>query len=573
MAELSDSQTPQPATAGHTIEVLDLDTADALARILKREGIEQVFFFPGSPITEALAKAGVRLVLTRQERVAGDMADGVSRSSNGRQIGAFAVQSLAGAENAYAGLVHSWTDSTPTLFLPGHPGLARAGEPPTFEALEHFRSVTKYAARIGSPDMLEDRFRGAFSALRTGRPRPVMVELPEDVLAQPFEGQIDDRPIRGAAPAPDEGAVQEAVELLLRSRQPLIWAGQGVLYAEASEALASVAELLGAPVMTTLQGKSAMPETHPLSIGVGGYAQTPMVEHYLERADTLLVVGSSLSRTDFTPQVPEGKVLIHVTVDSLDLNKSHWTDVPVVADARSFLERLAEALRELVGADQEARARQAADDIAAMRAAWLADFEALFGSRETPIDGYRMFRELWAQLDPDETIITHESGSSRDIQSVFYTSTTPRSYLGWGQSTQLGYSIGAAMGAKLANPDKLVVNVMGDGSIGMTGLDLETAVRESIPILTVVKHDDVFSGYYRHMPVALERYGAARQTGDYAALARSLGLHAERIDDPAALGDGFRRAIDAVKAGQPALVDVITAETHRLSVPDPNAQH
>lgn len=547
--------------------------ADVVAKILQLEGVNQVCFFPGSPITEALARAGVRLVLPRQERVAGDMADGISRSSNGREIGAWAVQSLAGAENAYAGLVHAWTDSTPTLFLPGHPGLARSGEPPTFEALEQFRSVTKFATRINSPELVQPRLRQAFAALRSGRPGPALVELPEDILAMPYDGPFDYQPVRGARPAADQGAVEEAADLLLRAEHPAIWAGQGVLYAEASDGLVAVAELLGAPVVTTLQGKSAMPETHPLSAGTGGYAQTPMVVDVLDRTDVLLVVGSSLSRTDFTPEVPPGKTIIHVTVDTRDLNKTHWTQVPVVADAQLFLDALASELRPRVGEREKARAAAAAARIAGLRASWLADFEPLFADDSVPINGYRMFRELWALLDPDKTIITHESGSSRDIQSVFYTSTRPRSYLGWGHSTQLGYSIGGAMGAKLANPDKLVVNVMGDAAIGMTGLDLETAVRERIPILTVVKHDEIFSGYYRHMGLAIERYGAARQTGDYAAMARSLGLHVELINTTNGLRPGFERAIRAVRDGQPALVDVITAETHRLSVPDPAAKH
>ncbi len=183
-----------------------MNAADVLARVLRQEGVEQVFFFPGSPMTEALARAGVRLVLPRQERVAGDMADGVSRSTNGRQIGTWAVQSLAGAENAYAGLVHAWTDSTPTLFLPGHPGMARAGDAPTFEALDHFRDVTGFASRIVSPDLVAERARHAFSMLRSGRPRPAMLELPEDVLAEPAS-EADYQPARGSRPGPDMGAV------------------------------------------------------------------------------------------------------------------------------------------------------------------------------------------------------------------------------------------------------------------------------------------------------------------------------------------------------------------------------
>ncbi len=200
-----------------------------------------------------------------------------------------------------------------------------------------------------------------------------------------------------------------------------------------------------------------------------------------------------------------------------------------------------------------------------MKRDWLADFESEFGDEGTPINGYRMFRELWNVLDPDTTILTHESGASRDIQCVFYESTVPRSYVGWGHSTQLGFSLGMSMGAKLANPSKTVVNVMGDGAIGMTGMDLETAARENIPILTVIKHDGVFSGYPPNYPEADARYHAIRQGGDYAALARALGWHAQRVEQPGELRAAFERGLAAVRDGQPALVDVITKETTRLS--------
>ena len=176
-----------------------------------------------------------------------------------------------------------------------------------------------------------------------------------------------------------------------------------------------------------------------------------------------------------------------------------------------------------------------------------------------------MMRELWALLDPETSMLTHESGASRDIQSVFYESGPPRSYLGWGQSSQLGFSLGLAMGAKLANPDKLVVNVMGDASVGMTGMDWETASRNEIPILTVVKHDSIFSGYDRNIPEASARYRANRQQGDYATIARSLGCHAEQVTEPKALRPALERAIRATGEGQPAVVDVITAETRKLS--------
>lgn len=538
---------------------------DALAEVLRREGVEQVFYFPASPIAEPLARAGIRLILTRQERVAGNMADGVSRSTNGHRIGVFAVQESAGAENAFAGVAHAHTDSTPTLFLPGHPGLYRAFEHPTFEALDHFRSVTKYAATALSPEAIPYRLRQAFSALRTGRPGPALVELPEAVTQAPFEGDLVYEPVPRVRSAADFGAVREAADRLLRASTPFIWAGNGVLYAEATAELIEVAELLGAPVMTTLQGKSAFPENHPLSAGVAGNAKTPMATHFLAACDVLLAVGSSLSHSNFTPMVPPGKAIIHATNDPSDLNKAYPCAVPIAADARLFLRQLADELKARVGATERERRAATAATLGAIRSTWLAEYEPLFSDDRSPINAYRMFRELWACLDPDTTMLTHESGASRDIQSVFYPATSPRSYLGWGHSSQLGFSIGLAMGARLANPDRLVVNVMGDGAVGMTGMDLETAVREDIPILTVVKHDSLFSGYSKFMPLAIERFHATHQTGDYAALATALGSHAERVTQVAQLRPAFERAINAVRGGQPALVDVITAETTRLS--------
>ncbi|MDE2767784.1 MAG: thiamine pyrophosphate-dependent enzyme, partial [Chloroflexota bacterium] len=179
---------------------------------------------------------------------------------------------------------------------------------------------------------------------------------------------------------------------------------------------------------------------------------------------------------------------------------------------------------------------------------------------------YRMLRELWSVLDPDTTMLTHESGASRDIQSVFYQSTVPRSYLGWGQSSQLGFSIGLAMGAKMANPDKTVVNVMGDGAVGMTGMDWETAARENLPILSVIKHDAIFSGYDKNIPESIEKFGASTLHGDYAGVAAALGCHAESVTAIGDLRPAFERALHAVNEGQPAVVDVSTAETRELSM-------
>ena len=252
-------------------------------------------------------------------------------------------------------------------------------------------------------------------------------------------------------------------------------------------------------------------------------------------------------------------------MDPIDINKEYAAAVGIVADAKLFLAQLAAELRRHVGEGRAEQRAETAETIARIKREWQAEYEPLFADDSAPINGYRMMRELWALLDPETTMLTHESGASRDIQSVFYESGPPRSYLGWGQSSQLGFSLGLAMGAKLANPEKLVVNVMGDASVGMTGMDWETASRNEIPILTVVKHDSIFSGYDRNIPEASARYRANRQQGDYATIARSLGCHAEQVTEPAALRPALERAIRATGEGQPAVVDVITAETRKLS--------
>jgi thiamine pyrophosphate-dependent acetolactate synthase large subunit-like protein len=325
--------------------------------------------------------------------------------------------------------------------------------------------------------------------------------------------------------------------------------------------------------MTTLMGKSGFDETHPLSAGVAGFSESPVMRHFLDSADTILVVGSSLSRTSFTPAIDPGKGVIHVTNDPRDLFKSYDTAVAVHADAKLFLADLVDELRGRVGPHERERRAGTATAIERLRAAWLADFEPLFAAEGSPIPGYRMFRELWSVLDPDETILTHESGHSRDIQSVFWRARTPRSYIAWGHSTQLGFSLGMSMGAKLAHPDKLVVNVMGDAAVGMTGMDWETSVREQIPILTVIKHDSIFSMYDQYIPDSIARYRSSSQSGDYAGVARSLGCHAETVTELAELRPALLRGIAAVRGGQPAVVDVITAETRRLSKPARDDHH
>ena len=542
-----------------------MNGADAIVQILRREGIEVAFCFPISNLQEAMARAGMRVVMARQERVAGNMADGMSRATWGEKLGVFTVQQSAGAENAFSPVAHARTDNAAMLFLPGHGGIDAIGKTPTFDSLDNYASTLKAGARLYLQHQIQDKLRRAFVALRSGRPGPVMVEVLGDAVRAEFTGPLDYRPVQPIRMAPDPGAVQAAADLLERSRCPLIWAGSGVKWARASGELVELAETLAAPVMTTLMGKGAFPEDHPLAAGVSALTATAMADHYLDACDVLLAVGSSLSQSSFTPTIPPGKQIIHCNVEADELHKNYPTEVAVQADARLFIAELTRELSARGGEQPAARNASVRKNLAALRQGQLAEYEAEFNDPGTPINGYRLFAELWRELRRRPSTLIHESGTSRDIQAPFYRTREPADYLGWGQSTQLGFSLGAAMGAKLADPGRWVVNAMGDAAVGMTAMDWETAVREQIPITTVVKHDSKFSGYAaNHIPESAAKFGSDSAGGDYAAVARALGCVGIRVENPGELQDALKRAQEANEEGQPAVLDVITKPTTRI---------
>jgi thiamine pyrophosphate-dependent acetolactate synthase large subunit-like protein len=543
-----------------------MNGSQAIAEILKREGTEHVFCFPYTPILEALAETGIRPIVARQERVAENMADGFSRASLGRRIGVVTVQQNAGAENGFSGIAQAFTDSSPILFLPGHPGRDLVRTPPTFDAVPNYSATTKWADLIPSASAISGRLRRAFTLLRTGRLGPVLLEVPVDVAREELPGPLEYRPVAPVRVGPDPLAIRDAAKLLIKAERPMIWAGQGVLYAQASEQLAAVAEMVGAPVMTTLLGKSAFDESHPLSLGTGGLSCTDMVRSALERTDLVFAVGASLTRTVFAPVIPSGKKIIHATIDARDLNKDYVADVPILGDAALVLSALAEEIRAQRGAVQSPRRAVVETDLKSERAIWKKRWIAKLSSEETPINPYRVIGEFLKAIDRRQTIVTHDSGNPRDQLLPLYESTVPRGYIGWGHSTQLGFSLGCAMGAKLACPEKLVVNFMGDAAFGMVGMDMETAVRERIPILTVLLNNSAMGNYERHIPTSSARFRTKFLTGNYADVARSLGAFSERIVQPAQVAGAFQRGMNATREGRPALLEFITREEPDMAI-------
>lgn len=532
-----------------------MNAAEAVARILADEGVEQVFCFPSNPLIDAAAAVGIRPVVGREERTVVNMADAFSRVSNGRRIGVVMVQGGPGAEHAFGGVAQAYADSVPLLFIAGGSARHQAGLRSSFDVVDAFRPVTKWAARLTSPAAVPAQLRRAFAKMRLGRPGPVAIEMPQDVLAEELPGELSyvrPAPVRAQA---DPAGVAEAARQLRAARRPVLHAGQGVLWAEATDELVALAELLGAPVLTTYTGKSAFPEDHPLALGAGGAAVSPGIHRFLPEADLVCSIGSSLLRTLGSLGLPAGVPIIQATADPDDLAVEYPVACGLVGDAKLVLGQLLEALGDGGGSAWDGRG---AELVAGHRREAEATWGPQLTSDEVPINPYRVVGELIRTLDPADTVITHDSGYPRDQLAPFYVATTPRGYLGWGNTTPLGSSLGLALGAKLAAPDKLVVNVMGDAAFGQSGLDLETAVRNRLGVLTVLLNNGEMGNYEKMQPVAQERYRIKHLTGDYTPIAQALGAYAERVEKPADLAGALDRAIAETRAGRPALLEVMT---------------
>lgn len=537
----------------------------AIAKILKAEGLDWFSCFPNHSLIDACAKEGLRPILCRQERTGVNIADGFSRIKNGNTIGVFIMQTGPGAENAFGGVAQAYADSVPVLLLPGGPPRSRQGMGLSFESVENYRGITKWVSNISSAARVPEMMSRAFSLLKQGKPGPVMLEIPSDVSTEEFpDDAFDYTPVEpfkcGASPED----VRELITALLRAECPVISAGQGVLYAEATDALIEFAELTNIPVMTTLAGKSAFPETHPLSLGTGAVSCSLMVARFMQKTDFFFGIGTSMT-SGFKVPVPKGVTLAQSIISLEDVNREHRIDYGAMGDADVVLQQMIEEAKRQLGERGREDTKGVSAEISRLKQEWTGEWSSHFQSDEVPMSPYRVFNEIAGVVDNANTIITHDSGYPREQLAPFWETVTPRGYIGWGASTQLGYGLGLAIGAKIAAPEKQVINVMGDAAFGMAGLDIETAVRSEIPIITVILNNGVMTHYDHHMAYASQRWGSNRLTGEYAEVGAGLGAYAEKVESPDQLAPALWRAVEANREGRPAVLEMMTKVEETLS--------
>jgi acetolactate synthase-1/2/3 large subunit len=453
--------------------------------------------------------------------------------------------------------------------LPGAHAPAMQDYDPQFIASRSFRDITKLASLINDPRTIPRKLEMAFSALNNGKTGPVLLETAANLLwgQYPEESKPDYQSPGRYRSMADPADVSEILDALMAASRPMILAGHGVLYADACGELKRLAQLLQLPVATSLLGKSAFPEDHELSLGTAGRTITKAAGHFANEADFILGVGTSFTINDFPARRPVNATLGQITNAPQDIAKCRPVVCAAVGDARLVLRQLIELAESKLGGSGSPDRSNQLEEIAELKKAFFDEWsERLLCDDAGAISPYRVIHEMNTLFDKTSTVVTHDAGNPRDQLVPFYEATTPRGYLGWGKSTHLGSSLGFAMGAKLAKPDWLSVNFIGDAGFGQTANDFETAVRVGVPIMTVLVNNGVMGGYGAYMPDAVERYQASSLGGDYTAMANAMGGYAERIESSSDVRAALARGIEQTQTGKAVLLEFVTKEEPVLAM-------
>lgn len=558
-----------------------LSGAEIVAEYLVRAGCRYAAGIPGHgcwAIVDAIADRvpEIELVQVMHEQGAAHLADGYYRAS-GQPIAAF-TSIGPGAANTIMGLATAYVDSTALLLLTGSPHTHMRGRG-VLQELERkhdadFPRVTEgVVKRWWQPSRVEDLpmvLHRAWNEMRTGRPGPVHLDLPMDVQADSAEVVVPDPAERHAIgrPRPDRDLVDRAAALLASAARPIVVAGGGVIASEASAELVAVAERLGAFVVTTWMGKGAMPEDHALFAGPIGDTASTSGNRLAATADVILAVGCRFTdwscssyRAGVTFAIPPTK-LVHLDIDPREIGKNYPVAVPLVGDAKAGLADLLEALRDR-GRAKDYRETAYFAEGQELEREWAAQQAAKREAKGKLMSQQRAVWELRSACARDAIVVTG-AGLPQAIVRQDWATYLPRTHLTSGGYSSMGFTVPAAIGAKLARPDRQVLAVAGDGDFLQTMQELALAAMRRIPVLFVVLNN---AGWLSITGGQLANFGHQVLTefvtrdGEtysprYDELGRAFGLHGERVEDPAALGPAARRALER---GEPAVLDVIVA--------------
>ena len=437
--------------------------ADAVIQALEKEGIRYITGFSGgglAPLWEPLRNSStIRPFAARNERLGVEIADGYARATG--EVGVAMTGTGPGATNCLTAIAGCYADNIPVLLLMGQHPMRNLGQEWQQEvSASIFDGLCKWRGALTRVEDIPQVMRRAFTALRSGSPGPVVLEMHQDVLM----AQADDDVLAytevgtpGKA-GPSDADVQRAADLLVNARLPVLNAGGGAMSAGAADEVMELAELLSMPVATTIMGKGIFPENHPLSLGGGVYPRSRYASgaalQINRKADVVLAVGNSFRQpngTDGRP-IPEGVSIIHINADAGDLNKTYQVDLPILADAKLALRGIIDAVKARLGPTGGGIKSEITEEIRLCHEKHNAEWMPRFTDTETPTNGYRVVYELQQLTDPERTIALHDAGGSRGYMVPFWTTTRPRNFVAMGGMAAMGWSVGAAIGTKLASP-------------------------------------------------------------------------------------------------------------------------
>jgi len=536
--------------------------AEALINTIGRLGTEFVFGLPGSanlPIYDALyQRRGIRSVLVRHEEAAAFMADAYARVTG--KVGVCTATVGPGATNLIIGVAASYMDSIPVLALTGNirTKFFNRGAQQDIDHVGLFKPVTKWSTQVRSAERIPSVMRRAVRILRSRRPGPIHLNLPIDVLRSTFDFDTQ-QPLPEPQPqllTRNLERIRTAAALLAESQRPVILAGGGVIASGASEELTHLAETLNCPVATSYNGRGSIPEDHALSLGRIGQFTPAAVNDLVRESDTVVAVGfrfTDVSTNNWTVPGPEAKI-VQIDVDTNEIGKNFPVAVGITADARDALQRLC---GELKSADASPDSRQAwFRHVQKSKRAWKLRTETKASSDSVPIKPQRAMKELRSALEKD-AIITAEAGFCKEWASTLLEIYKPRTWIHPAGFTPMGYSLCAAVGAKLAKPEAQVVAVTGDGAFQMVSHEIATARENNAPVLIFLLNDASYGmiRYFQKRDYG-ERLIATEfaKTPDFVKIAEAYGGAGLRVERPSELADGIKAGLDS---DIPFLLDIV----------------
>ena len=553
--------------------------ANHLVRYLERRGIKHVFGLCGHTniaVLSAMANSAVEFINVRHEQIAAHAADGYARASGKASV--LLTHLGPGLTNAATGVANAALDCIPMVVIAGDVPSHYFGKHPHQEVNLHadgaqyeiYRPFVKRAWRVDKPDLFAETIDKAFLLAESGQPGPVLVDVPMDVFSAEVDSQqftrLDSNTRVLRKPSLDVTTAREIVRHLGQADKPLIYAGGGVLLAQASNELRAFVDYMGIPVAHSLMGKGALPDDHPLTLGMTGFWGTKLVNDTCLAADWVLGLGTRFKEADcsswyrnYTFNIPPTR-LIHIDIEPSEIGRNFTTELGAVADLKEALTVLLHVARELYPAGR--KPGRIAELIADSRRNFALSNNAMATSDAFPMMPERILAEVRALL-PRDAIITTDVGWNKNGVGQQFPIYTPGSVLTPGGFATMGFGPPAAIGAKIARPDKVVLSLVGDGGFGQNPATLATAVERELAIIWLVMNNNAYGtigglqlaayGLTHGTLFPSAEGGWQEQTPNYAAIARAYGCEGERLTTAAGLAPALRRAL---KSGKPYVLDV-----------------